>query len=150
MVATRRQLKHRETQRRSFRGIPISTRTTRPPPAKHERRKFIACLPRPPFASHKLGHGTWTSNHPTNTGIADSHMLDLLVCSTALHKQTRNCYTILDGLDSDHCATALALNLTSIKFKAKSSLNRGDIDWRIICEEETHRTMYNKYLMQLT
>jgi hypothetical protein len=97
-----------------------------------------------------LGHGTWTSNRPTKTGIADSHMLGLLVCSTALHKRTRNCYTTLDGLDSDHRATALALNLTSIKFKAKSSLNCGDINWRIICEEETHRTMYNKYLMQLT
>jgi exonuclease III len=97
-----------------------------------------------------LGHSTWTNNRPTSTGIADSHMLDLLICSATLHKWTRNCCTKLDGLDSDHSAVALELNLTSIKYKAKSSLNRGDIYWRIICEEETHRTMYNKYLMQLT
>ena len=97
-----------------------------------------------------LGHSTWTNNRPTSTGIADSHMLDLLICSATLHKRTRNCCTTLDGLDSDHRVVALELNLTSIKYKAKSSINRGDIDWRIICEEETHRTMYNKYLMQLT
>jgi hypothetical protein len=29
-------------------------------------------------------------------------------------------------------------------------LSRGDIDWRIICEDETQHAMYNKYLMQLT
>lgn len=57
---------------------------------------------------------------------------------------------MLDGLDSDHRAVALELNLTSIKYKAKTSMNRGDIDWRTICEEEMQRTMYNKYLLQLT
>ena len=96
------------------------------------------------------GHNTWTSNRPTNTGIPESHMLDLLVCSATLHKQIRNCHTMLDGLDSDHRAVALELNLTSIKYKAKTSMNRGDIDWRTICEEEMQRTMYNKYLLQLT
>ena len=68
-------------------------------------------------------------------------MLDLLVCSATLHKRTRNCYTTRDGLDSDHRAVTLELNLMSIKYKAKTSLNRGDIDWRIICEEETQRAM---------
>ncbi len=57
---------------------------------------------------------------------------------------------MLDGLDSDHRAVALDLNLTSIKYKVKTSVNRGDIDWRTICEEEMQRTMYNKYLLQLT
>ena len=97
-----------------------------------------------------LGHSTWTNNRPTSTGIADSHMLDLLICSATMHKRTRNCCTTLDGLDSNNRVVALELNLTSIKNKAKSSINRGNIDWRILCEEETHRTMYNKYLMQLT
>ena len=77
-------------------------------------------------------------------------MLDLLVCSATLHKRTHNCHTTLDGLDSDHSAVAFKLNLTSIKYKAKTSLNRGDIDWRTICEEEMQHAMYNKYLMQLT
>ena len=96
------------------------------------------------------GHSTWTNNRPTSTGIEDNHMLDLLTCSATLHKWTLNCCTTLDGLDSDHRAVALALNLTSIKYKAKKSLHHGDIDWRIICKEETHRALYNKYLIQLT
>jgi len=96
------------------------------------------------------GHINWTSNRPTSSGIADTHMLDLLVCSATLHKGVRNCYTMLDGLDSDHRAVSFELNLTSIKYKAKSSLNRGDIDWRLICEEETQQKLYNKYLLQLT
>ena len=37
------------------------------------------------------GYGTWTSNQPTNTGLPDSHMLDLIVCSTILHKRIKNC-----------------------------------------------------------
>ena len=27
------------------------------------------------------GHSTWTSNRPTSSGMADSHMLDLIICS---------------------------------------------------------------------
>ncbi len=96
------------------------------------------------------GHSTWTSNRPTSSGIADSHMLDLIICSATLHKQVHNCCTTLDGLDSDHCAVSLDLNLTSIKYKVKSSLNCGDIDWRRICEEDEQRKLYNKYLLQLT
>jgi len=57
---------------------------------------------------------------------------------------------MLDGLDSDHCAVSSELNLASIKHKAKSSLNCGDIDWRLICKEETQQKLYNKYLLQLT
>ncbi len=86
------------------------------------------------------GHITWTSNRPTGSGIADSHMLDLIVCSAALHKRVCNCRTTLDGLD----------NLTSIKYKVKSSLDRGDIDWRKICEDDEQHKLYNKYLLQLT
>ena len=96
------------------------------------------------------GHSTWMSNRPTSSGIADSHMLDLIVCSATLHKRVCNCCTTLDGLDSDHRAVSLDLNLTSIKYKVKSSLNRGDIDWRKICEDDEQRKLYNKYLLQLT
>ena len=96
------------------------------------------------------GHSTWMSNRPTSSGIADSHMLDLIFCSATLHKRVRNCCTTLDGLDSDHFAVSLDLNLTSIKYKVKSSLNRGDIDWRRICEEDEQFKLYNKYLLQLT
>jgi hypothetical protein len=63
------------------------------------------------------------NNHrsTTNSGIADSHMLDLLVCSTSLHKRVKNCCTTLDGLDSNHRAVVMELNSTSIKYKVKSS-----------------------------
>ncbi len=36
------------------------------------------------------GHSTWTSNRSTSSGITDSHMLDLIVCSTTLHKRMCN------------------------------------------------------------
>jgi hypothetical protein len=85
---------------------------------------------------HGPGHATWTSNWPTTSNIADSHMLDLLVCSTSLHKHITNCYTTLAGLDSDHHAIAMTLNLTSTKFKLKPSMSSDDINWRQICEED--------------
>ncbi len=65
------------------------------------------------------GHCTWTSNRPTSSGIADSHMIDVIVCSASLHKRIHNCCTILDGLVSDHRAVCMDLNLMSIKYKAK-------------------------------
>jgi hypothetical protein len=33
------------------------------------------------------GYGTWSNNQPTSTGQAESHMLDLIVCSTMLYKR---------------------------------------------------------------
>jgi len=77
-------------------------------------------------------------------------LVNLLVCSTTLHKRVRNCHTTLDGLASDHRAVALSLNITSIKYKANSKLNSGDIDWRKICKEDEQRKLYNKYLLELT
>jgi hypothetical protein len=56
----------------------------------------------------------------------------------------------LDGLDSNHCAVSIDFNLTSIKYKAKSSLNYGDIDWRKICKEDEQHKLYNKYQLELT
>ena len=61
------------------------------------------------------GHSTWTSHHPTGSGIADGYMLNLIICSASLHMRIRNCRTSLDGLDSDHRAVSLDINLTSIK-----------------------------------
>jgi len=42
------------------------------------------------------GHNTWTSNRPTNSGIADTHMLNVIVCSATLHKHIHNCCTTLE------------------------------------------------------
>ncbi len=69
------------------------------------------------------GYGTWTSDQPTSTGQAESHMLDLIVCSTTLHKRVRNCYVAPNGADSDHRAVRMQFNLTSLKYKEKASLN---------------------------
>ena len=57
----------------------------------------------------------WTSNQPTNTGLPGSHMLDLIVCSTILHKCIKNCQVVDEGADSDHRAVRMQLNLTSLK-----------------------------------
>jgi hypothetical protein len=96
------------------------------------------------------GHSTWTSNRPTKSGIADTNMLDVIVCSATLHKRIHNCCTTFDGLDSNHRAVTMALNLTSIKYTANSSIKCGDTDWRKICEEDEQRKLYNKYLMKFT
>ena len=44
----------------------------------------------------------------------------------------------------------MQLNLTSLKYKEKASLDSGDIDWRRICKEDEQRKLYNKYLLELT
>jgi hypothetical protein len=77
-------------------------------------------------------------------------MLDLIVCSTTLHKRVKNCQVVDDGADSDHQAVRMQLNLTSLKYKEKTSLDSGDIDWRKICEENEQRKLNNKYLLKLT
>jgi hypothetical protein len=53
------------------------------------------------------GYGTWSSNQPTSTGQAESHMLDLIVCSTTLHKRVRNCQVAIDRADSNHRAVQM-------------------------------------------
>ncbi len=62
------------------------------------------------------GHGTWTSTQPTSNGQADSHMLDVIVASTTIHKRIENCFVAPDGIESDHRAVRMILNLTSIKY----------------------------------
>ncbi len=44
----------------------------------------------------------------------------------------------------------MQLNLTSLKYKEKASLDSRDIDWRKICEEDKQRKLYKKYLLELT
>ena len=77
-------------------------------------------------------------------------MLDLIVCSTTLHKHVRNCQVVNGGADSDHKAVRMQLNLTSLKYKEKASIDSGNIVWRKICEEDKQRKLYNKYLLDLT
>ncbi len=96
------------------------------------------------------GYGTWSSNQPTSPGQAESHMLDLIVCSTAPHKCVRSCQVDIDRADSNHQAVQMQLNLTLLKYKEKASLNGGEIDWRKSCEENKQCKLYNKYLLELT
>jgi hypothetical protein len=72
----------------------------------------------------------------THTGQAESHMLDLIVCSTTIHKQVRNYHVGLDKADSNHHAVQMQLNPTLLKYKENTSLNSGEYDWRKICEED--------------
>ena len=44
----------------------------------------------------------------------------------------------------------MQLNLTSLKYKEKASLNNGEIDWRKICQDDEQRKLFNKYLLELT
>ncbi len=44
----------------------------------------------------------------------------------------------------------MELNLTSLKYKEKASLNTGEIDWRKTCEEDKQCKLYNKYLLDFT
>ena len=55
-------------------------------------------------------------------------MLDLIVCSTSLHKRVKHCYVASDGLDSDYRAVRMQLNLTLLKYKDKASTNGGVTD----------------------
>ena len=53
-------------------------------------------------------------------------------------------------IDSDHRAVQMQLNLTSLKYKEKASLDTRNIDWRRICKEDEQCKLYNKYLLELT
>jgi hypothetical protein len=103
-----------------------------------------------PGKANGPGHGTWTSVRPTSNGQPDSHMLDVIVASTTLHKRIKNCFVAPDGIESDHRAVRMTLNLTSIKYKPKASMHSGEIDWRAITEKDEQKKLYNKYLLELT
>jgi len=53
-------------------------------------------------------------------------------------------------IDSDHRAVRMQLNLTSLKYKEKASLDSRNIDWRRICKDDEQCKLYNKYLLELT
>ena len=44
----------------------------------------------------------------------------------------------------------MQLNLTSLKYNEKASLDSGDIDWQKICTGDEQRRLYNKYMLELT
>ena len=155
----RHQLKHRHTRQSKLPQILHCPWNSWPLKTQQKGQESPTCLPDTPTMRHEHlfegsssspGYSTWTSNRPINSGIADTHMLDVIVCLATLHKRIHNCRTTLDGLDIDHRAVTMALNLTSIKFKVKPSINCGDIDWRKICEEDKQQKLYNKYLMEFT
>jgi hypothetical protein len=77
-------------------------------------------------------------------------MLDILVCSTTLHKQVSNCQVICDGLKSDHRAVRLDLVITSIKFKEKGSVYCGVIDWRKIINDDECWQLFNENALAAT
>jgi hypothetical protein len=112
--------------------------TSWPPQMQQKGQESPACLSCAPPTCHehcfeaKLNspvHSTWTSNRPTSSGIADTHMLNVVVCLASLHKRIHNCCTTLNGLNSNHRAVSMNPNLTSIKYKAKLSMNCSNIEF---------------------
>ena len=79
-------------------------------------------------AKQTIGHGTWTSIPRTSEGVGEPSMLDVIVCSASLHKCVKNCRVLPDGLKSYHRSICINVVITSIKFKATTSLNTGTID----------------------
>jgi hypothetical protein len=95
------------------------------------------------LAKQTIGHGTWTSIPRTSEGVSEPSILDLIVCSASLHKCVKNCRVLPDGLKSDHCGICINVVITSIKFKATTSLNTGTIDWRKIVRNDAYKQLYN-------
>jgi exonuclease III len=67
-----------------------------------------------------VGHRTWTNIPQTHDETSKPSMLDVIVCSSGLHKRIQNCNVVEDGLESDHRAVCIDVVTTSIKFKENS------------------------------
>jgi hypothetical protein len=59
----------------------------------------------------------------------------------------QNRHAATDGVESNHRAVQMELNLTSIKLKEKKSAFNGKNNWRKILEDEDCCQMYNKILL---
>jgi hypothetical protein len=103
-----------------------------------------------PRKANGPGHGTWTSNQLTQNGQAELHMLNVILTSTRLHKWVKNCFVVPDGINSDHQAVRMTLNLTSIKYKPKAPIHSREIDWHAITKKDEQRKLYKRYLLKLT
>ncbi len=126
------QCKHWTIQQHVRRGIQTNPWTTRLPKRNSKGESLLAVylghcfwvmntfFPR---KANGPGHGTWTSNWPTKNGQAELHMLDVIVPSAALHKRLKNRFVAPDGINSDHQAVRMTLNLTSIKYKSNASMH---------------------------
>ena len=98
-----------------------------------------------------VGYGTWTNIPRSNNGERrNPSMLDVIVCSSGLHKRVQNCKVIEDGLESDHRAVRMEMILTSIKFKECSTAHGGSTDWRKILTEKEYKERFNENALALT
>ncbi len=94
-------------------------------------------------AKQTIGHGTWTSIPCTSEGVSEPSMLDVIVCSASLHKCVKNCCVLPNWLESEHPGICINVVVTSIKFKATTSLNTGTIDWQKIMTNDAYKQFYN-------
>jgi exonuclease III len=81
-------------------------------------------------AKRDIGHGTWTNIPQTHNEPGAPSMLNVIVCSSSLHKRIQNCTVVGDGLESDHRAVSIDVVITSIKFKDNPSARTGSTDWQ--------------------
>ncbi len=102
------------------------------------------------FFQHDQEEYATYSSIPTTLypqGIPSMH--DILMCSQLLHKQVRDCNTILGGVNSDHRAISLKLTLTSIKVQQSCAISKVATDWPKIQSDEHLQMVYNKHLQSM-
>jgi hypothetical protein len=101
-------------------------------------------------AKRDIGHGTWTNIPRAHNEPGAPSMLDVIVCSSSLHKRIKNCTVVEDGLKSDHRAICIDVVTTSIKVKDNSLANTGSTDWKKIMTEMEFKRCYNENVLALT
>jgi hypothetical protein len=89
----------------------------------------------------KPNYATWKN---FNTNNPSHHMLDVFSISKSIFKHVTNCETIPHGADhTDHTATAITIDISSIAFKpinkTTDAINGGRADWhRITYDDKTN------------
>jgi hypothetical protein len=102
------------------------------------------------FFQHNQEEYATYSSIPTTLypqGIPSMH--DIFMCSQSLHKQVRDCNTILEGVISDHRVVFLKLTLTYIKVQQSHAISKGVTNWQKIQSNEHLRMVHNKPLQSM-
>jgi hypothetical protein len=93
-------------------------------------------------------HTTWKNPSASKS----QHMLDIFSCSNNLFKRVRTCHTIKNGVESNHTAVIIELELTSIAFKmyAQNRPKQETTNWELILLDKKINIEYNRTLTQYT
>ena len=108
------------------------------------------------FFQKRASSSSPTTTHITwrNTNASKSqHMLDVFSVSSNIFKRVRDCHTTKYGVDSDHTAVIIKLELTSISFKMQENNHPNNIqttDWELINTNDETKAKYNETLERYT